>query len=212
MGRYLEKIYTNEAELPPLATETSDKLRLPSDKIIDWPSIFEEHKSRLEEEEKERKRRIKKKEDQEKSWELAKLCREYIRDNSKKWTGEIEDKRKKREKEIAKKERKSLAREKKENTMKNLVQKKIIASTSNLSKEDKKKIFEIEDRKRRLELKEMKENLWRWREKKPGKKKESAKEEKKTRKELEDRLRLIEEKIEERKRLEDKKEEDKKTE
>ena len=97
-----------------------NKINLPPNKIIDWPRIFEENKRRLEEEVKERKRKLDKKENLEKSWKLSKACREHIRENIKKWAGEVEERRKKREKELAKEERKYLAREKREDTLKKL--------------------------------------------------------------------------------------------
>ena len=119
------------------------------------------------EEDRNRSMRIERRQQLEKSWELAKLCREYKRENGRKWEGEMQDRRKRREKDLAKEERKNLAREKKENTLKKLVQKKIETSKENLNEADKKKMLELEEKKRRLELKETKENLWKWREKKP---------------------------------------------
>ena len=150
MGDNQEKIYREEAVIPPLDTMSPNKINLPPNKIIDWPRIFEENKRRLGEEIQERKRKLDKKENLERSWQLAKVCREYIRENSKKWAGEVEERRKKREKELAKEERKHLAREKREDTLKKLTQKKITNSLKNLSEEDRKKVLEIEDKKRTL--------------------------------------------------------------
>ena len=57
----------------------------------------------------------------------------------------------------------------------------------------------------------MKENLWRWRDGKPRKKKLTELEETQPMKELEDKLRKVEEKIEERKRQEEQREESERT-
>ena len=190
-----EEIYKNETDIPPQEVPTT--LNLPDEKITDWPKIFADHLQRLREEENVKKMRLEKKNLLEKSWELAKLCREFIRENSKKWAGELEERRKKREKEIAKEERKQIASEKKEKTLTRLVQKKIQTCMQNLSESDRNKIKMQEDKRRKVELKEMKENLWKRRE---VMKKKDHRREDLTRQALEEKLRTLEEKILERKR------------
>lgn len=50
--------------------------------VIDWETLFYEHKRKLEEEEKKRQVRLELTEKMRNSWKLAKLCREFIRENS----------------------------------------------------------------------------------------------------------------------------------
>ena len=66
--------------------------------MIDWESKFEEHKRILEEEDRVREMRIEKSDRMRRSWKLAKMCRDFIRENSNNWRGEEEERRKKREK------------------------------------------------------------------------------------------------------------------
>jgi hypothetical protein len=55
---------------------------LDEDMVIDWETLFYEHKRKLEEEEKKRQVRLELTEKMRNSWKLAKLCREFIRENS----------------------------------------------------------------------------------------------------------------------------------
>ena len=67
--------------------------------MIDWESKFAEHQKILEDEKRERDERLELSGKMRAGWELARMCREYIQENSNSWRGEEEERRKKREKE-----------------------------------------------------------------------------------------------------------------
>ena len=128
---------------------------------INWEEKIEEHRRRIENEEREdgeRKRRAEKKSE---SWELMRLCRDYLRDNGKTWKANTKD----RIEEEKLKERLNRAEIKKKEWNEKRLQKKLMETWQQLPEREKIKYRDIEERKRRLELKEIKENLFRWRSK-----------------------------------------------
>ena len=163
------EIYKNRDPIPPQESEEiSGKINLPEDKT-DWEKKLGEHRKTLELEEEERRKRIQTRQKLENSWELAKLCRSFIRENSKNWKGDLEENRKKREKETEREERKMRAEKKRGETLKKLTQKKITDTLRKLPAKERENIRQEEDKLRRLEIKEMKEK---------GRKKEERKQEK----------------------------------
>jgi hypothetical protein len=165
-------------------------INLPKEKIIDWEVIFEEHKRDLEKEERVRRERLTKADKMTKSWELAALCKTYIRENSNIWKGEMEEKRKLKEKLEAKEKRIEDSERKKNDCRMNLTQKKITETLMKLPLQKRNTFLEKSEENRRKELQEVKENLWKqWRNKKPDKKK---KEEKRILETLEEKLKKLE--------------------
>ena len=79
-NKYTEKINTKEGTVPPHSPKTTQENE---DMITDWERRIKDHRKTLEREEKERRERLDKMENLEKSWELARLCRQFIRENSK---------------------------------------------------------------------------------------------------------------------------------
>ena len=104
-----------------------------------------------------------------------------------------------------------LAKVQKEETLKTIKQKKITEAWKKLPEVERNRYIEEEEKRKRLELKEMKSNIWKkWR----GKEKKQDEKAKKNDKEIELKLEKLEEiiekiKTEERKRIEDKRIEEK---
>ena len=63
------------------------------------------YKGEVERAEKERKQRLEKANNLEKGWELLRLCRDYLRENSTEWTDRQEDEKQKKLEEESKVER-----------------------------------------------------------------------------------------------------------
>ena len=53
--------------------------------VENWDEKIKEHRKELEQREQERIERLKRKQDKEQSWELARLCKEYLEENSLDW-------------------------------------------------------------------------------------------------------------------------------
>ena len=100
----------------------------------------------------------------EKSWELLRICRTFIKENSKTWQDDDTNREKERQKEEKKRERLNKVAEKKETLKQNLLQRKITDSLKKLPPKEREKYGRDEERKRKIELKEVKENIWKkWR-------------------------------------------------
>jgi hypothetical protein len=136
------------------------------DRFYDWEELLEERKRKIDEEEKIEWERNKKASRLEKSWELAKLCRTYIKDNSENW---IEGQEKTRLRQEEREELQERARrlekagEKKKLVQTKIFQKKIRMKINQLDENGRKgwEKSEEEDRRRlRLEISENMENLW----------------------------------------------------
>ena len=184
----------------------------------DWDEVITSHREKLELETLERERRIKKMEIKEKSWALYKECKYFLEKNEKNWEKAKID----RELEEKKRERLSLARYKQDQVREKVkirkLEKEISEGMAKLPMEEKVRLENEDERKRRLEIIETKKNLWRWRSK--GKKLETKNEELeklKKAQEMEERVRVINKILEEireeteRKKLKDMEEEKEKT-
>ena len=73
-----------EQNEPPI----ENKLGLDEDLVYDWAKIFEAHSKIVEEERRVRAERLDRADKLNASWELARLCKEYIRQNSNSWRAE----------------------------------------------------------------------------------------------------------------------------
>ena len=169
---------------------------------------YEHHMKQREEERRkeqlEREIRLVEAERMEKTWELTRLCKLFIKDNSPHW----EQLKELKELETARIERKAKAEKLKELFRMNHKEKEFVNTIhkkwNELPEKERKRLAEEEDKIRRLEIKEAKENIWkRWRKKeKPDKRMETEKGRKEM---MEIKLRRIEEaleKIKEEKELE----------
>ena len=130
-----------------------------------WDKYLEERRKRIEKEEKDRNDRIDRARRGAQSWELARNCRdiiEEIKTNSWQRNKEMRKEREKLEKEkqdrfrVIKEKRKDMEKKQKQQTLTDMMKK---------LPEKEKEILEMEERKmQRLELQEIKHNLWRrWR-------------------------------------------------
>ena len=131
---------------------------------IDWQARRQEILKRLEEEEEERSRRLEKAQRLNRSWELMRLCKEYIRENSNKWVDREDEEEKARKREEQRQKalnKKEEFKKKHENKMK---MQKITDLLTKIPMEEARKIEMDIKRKERNELKEIKENVWKkWR-------------------------------------------------
>jgi hypothetical protein len=181
---------SREKAIPVRPEYPSGRLNLEEDMVIDWESKFEEHKRILEEEARTREERIEKSDRMRAGWELAKMCREYIRENSNSWRGEAEATRKQREKERHKMAQKLRAEEQKMAFKQKMTQKKITDTLQEIPHREREPFVEDDLRQRRFQMREMKENLWKWRGNKSEKKTEETAESEQ--KQLEEKLRQLE--------------------
>ena len=165
---------------------------------IDWEKHIAEHKSRLERETKERLERLEKKEIKEKSWELYKLCKNFLEENDSDW----QKRKHERELEIKKIERLNTARHKQEKLKMKVHQRK-------LEEEVQRKLYQLpetrriqleqeEEKQRKLEIIENKKSLWKLRnkEKKHCIKKPEHVEQLEKLEKIEDKLKMINDIIE----------------
>ena len=128
---------------------------------IDWEEKLRNHKEKIEKETEERERRLKRKEDKEKSWELYRLCKNYLEENSEDW-----GKRKmKRIEDKNRQERLQLAKCKQKKGQINFIKEKIEIGMKSIPLEERKKMEENEKKEERLEIQKTKQDLWKLRRK-----------------------------------------------
>ena len=134
--------------------------------LVNWEEIFYKHLEETRLLEKKREEQIEKKEKKEKSWALLRECKDFLRENDKKWKLETELPMMKRKVE-EKNKRLALVKVQKEETLRRLRQEKLNEKWKMIPEFEKKKFLFEEERHRRMELREMKTNIWKkWREKK----------------------------------------------
>jgi hypothetical protein len=172
--------------------------------IVDWERIFCEQRRIIEEEERLRREKIERAKTLERSWELLRMCKSYLREN-RDWKVIKKNKLIEKRKEEERKEQKSKADEKKrdihEKENQKGVQMKITESLKRLPENERELFMREEGQRKRVELKEVRENLWRkWRGAGEGK----ILERKKNIDELNEQLRRLEERTENWKKQEEK--------
>ena len=92
------------------------------------------------------------------------LCRTYIQDNSNIWKSEEEERAKKTAEEEKKRERLRRAAEKKETSKERETQRKLTDTWKRIPQNERRKVECEESRARKLEMREIKENIWKkWR-------------------------------------------------
>ena len=97
----------------------------------------------------------------EQSWELYRICKKYLEDNSKDWEKRREMREKKKERKIRLEKVEILRKQARMNALERNVEKGL----EKIPVDEKKKILEDERRKERLTIKESKEDLWKLRKK-----------------------------------------------
>ena len=134
-----------------------------------WDTYLEERKSKLEKEEREREERVEEAGRQEQSWELARMCKGIIEEtNSENWYQNKEIRKEKEKAEKEKQERFKVIKEKKKDleNRKNIKTKQVslLEMMRKLPGKEREIIKMEERRMRRLDLQEIKQNIWRkWR-------------------------------------------------
>ena len=161
------------------------------DIFYDMEKIVKENVEKNKRLEENRNYKIKKAENLKNSWELMRVCRNFIQENEGDWLEGIEKSNLRREKileEEKKKERFRVVERKKGEIKTKKLQSRINFATKSLGSEGK-KAWGQEIKKERLEIAEAKENIWKWRENGGGKtKKGKEKKEMPKEKELEEKL------------------------
>ena len=164
----------------------------------EWEKEIPKYEEKIEKEQKEKYEKVRTGEGIEKSYDLIKLCREFLEENCKTW----EKRRDYREKEEERKIRLEKAGRKKRESIKTHLEKKIEKGLELLPHEEREKLEREDMREKRLELQQTKQSLWKLRNKE-----KKRKVEKRNRDEmitLEEKWRYIEEKIEEIRKEKDK--------
>ena len=128
----------------------------------DWERRIREYRRDLERERVEDEERKEKATKKEKSWELFRECKRFIKENGGRWRVCKEEKEMV-EDEKRKKERFGKIGKKKLEMKENLIQKKLAETWSRLPEKEKVKFRNEEEKRRRLEMKTSRENLWKWR-------------------------------------------------
>ena len=129
---------------------------------VDWEEIFKVHVAETRRLEREAAARIERSQKSEKSWELLRLCKEYLKENEQTWKQEGENNIKN-----AKRRKLKLAEKQKQATLTRICQAKITETWGRLPKDQQKILQAEEATRRRFELREAKSNVWKkWRKKK----------------------------------------------
>ena len=132
--------------------------------IYDWEGKMKEYKRELEVQERRRSEKIERAKKLEKSWELMRLCKEFIQKNSTVWKDEEELRRKKKDEEERKMERLREVARKKGTLREKEVQKKITDTLKSLPQEERENFKKREEDSERKEMRNIRENLWKkWR-------------------------------------------------
>ena len=142
--------------------------------VIDWEEIFENYNKETKRLEKEREEKIERKEKLELSWELLRECTRFLKENEKTWKKDGDNQLTERQKkEIKNKEKQAQAR-RKSKTEEKQKQKRIDETWQLLPAQKRQPLIE-EEKRRRLELREMKLNIWKkWRREPEEKRRETA--------------------------------------
>ena len=133
--------------------------------FYNWEEILRDKEMRLEKEEQKRNERLKKAKKLKGIWDLMKICKEYLSEWGKDWRFGLEKNEERRVKgeNLEREIRLEKVKEKKITFEKRKLQTALNFKIKNLGNGGKIE-WEKEIRKERLELQELQENLWRWRE------------------------------------------------
>ena len=127
----------------------------------EWDKMLKEHREQIEKEEREKMARLEKQKKKEDSWELYRICKEFLEENSTEW----EQRRKEREKEQERVERITRARNKTRTAQLKLLRKNVDEGIKRLPTKDREQMENEEKRKEREQLKQTKQDLWKLRKK-----------------------------------------------
>ena len=163
-GRYFQFPPTPNPEDPPEENQHTYQLKDEEVEIVDWEAIFSEHRKTIDEENSAREERLEEVKKKEASWELMRLCTNFLKENDQKWKDKAKDEEKKNGKE---KKKEANKKDKEKEDKQTLVQKKIEETFKKLPSKEKERFVQEEIKKERLELREVKMKIWKtWRGKK----------------------------------------------
>ena len=127
--------------------------------MTNWEENFRAHIEETNRLEKEGEDKIERADKKEQSWQLLRECTRFLRENEKCWKEE-ENKNCK----AAKNNRLNRAENQKVETLRKVQQKKITESWNRLPENEKKRLEQEEEKRRKLDLRDAKMNLWKkWR-------------------------------------------------
>ena len=128
--------------------------------LIDWERKMQQQRDEMREEEKDREERKERASNLEKSWELMRMCTQYIRENNKNWKDEGTQNRKRQEDLERKEERLTKIAERRGKIKATAIQRKITETILKIPETDRRTLQQEEEKKRKIELKHVKENMW----------------------------------------------------
>ena len=139
--------------------------------ILDWEKEIKKYREEIEKEEREKEERLSNVSRKEKTWKLMRLCKEFIEKNSKSWKTSKENREAKKKEEMEKTERLGKAERKKKEHREKMMQRKITEKWMSLPEPKRDRFRKEEEKRKRIELQEIKQNLHKWRNKLENEKK-----------------------------------------
>ena len=139
--------------------------------ILDWEKEVKKYREEIEKEEREKEERLSNVSRKEKTWKLMRLCKEFIEKNSKSWKTSKENREAKKKEEMEKTERLGKAERKKKEHREKMIQRKITEKWMSLPEPKRDRFRKEEEKRKRIELQEIKQNLHKWRNKLENEKK-----------------------------------------
>ena len=133
-----------------------EELDMENFEVMDWDAEMKKHLDNIKKEEEKRNKLLEEKEKQEKSWELAKLCRKFLEENSKEWQ------RKKKARDSEKEKRTRLEKVKWKRREEKVIEMKdnLAREMEMIPKDTRDRMMEEEMREKRLEMTRTKKELW----------------------------------------------------
>ena len=132
--------------------------------IYDWEKKLADYRRGIEKEELEKNLRVEKARKMEKSWELLRMCRDFMRENAREWSEKRDLEEKRKSEEERKADRLEKCSREKEKLQKKIVEEKISAALRSLPREERERYIAEEEKEKRIEMKTIKENIWKkWR-------------------------------------------------
>ena len=128
--------------------------------LVNWEEAFTQHIEETKRLNKEKEELLEKKNKKQKSWEMLRTCVEYIKENEKKWKVEEDDRLTVRQRTERLNKKNQLERQFKEKAMERETKEKITTIWKRLPAHERIHVMRQEEKRQRLELREIKINLW----------------------------------------------------
>ena len=124
--------------------------------ILDWDALISKHRERIRKEERDRKEKQENAEKKKASWELLRMCRDYIKENGRSWKTDQRKRDFENNSQNQKMKRLEKVAEKKEKIREKALQKRLLENWLILPEKEKNKYRDDEEKMQRMELKEVK--------------------------------------------------------